>query len=468
MCSSLVKDADLDRIYYLANPFSIFPTESGYIFYTPVSNKVVELNKDGIASLLLFKDGISIRNVIGKLNVGRQSVTKLCLFLQKQHDNGLLFFDKKMSTRVTFDVKNQVFKPQKVYIHLTNICNQDCIYCYNKEHRVHKSNDLTTAEIKKIIEEVKNLGGTEISFTGGEPLLRKDLEEILRFTFECGLKSYVITNGSVNDDKTVDTVARYVNFINVSLDSAREYEHDTVRGEGTWRKSVTFIEKLVARGRNDVFARAVVTKHNIDNILEYPAFVKSLGCALAPISVYLPNSIDEIEKYDLLPDMDRYWDVIQTYDELLTSEFEKTNFLDEYFENNTNCGMGNGIISIDSNGDVYPCQSLHFDKFKAGNIKDSSLTEVGNNSPQLKMIRDWRIIDVTDCAICSYAKVCGGGCRAIAYNLTRDVNGFNELFCSYYKKLTEFWLKRVVESGRRGCGHDPQYMKQYTNKELIS
>ncbi len=454
MYSSEPQDKSLDQIFYLASPYAVFPSENGYILYSPVSNKVVELNSHGVALLLQFEDGCSLRDALAKLKVEGESREDLFKFLCKQVDNGLLFADRGSATRVTLDERSAEFRPQKVYIHLTHHCNLECVYCYNREHRRNQCDDLTTEEIKRLIGEVKELGGTEISFTGGEPLLRKDREEIFRFARDCGLKTYVITNGTVNDDKTVDMVARYVNFINVSLDSAREHEHEIVRGKGTWGESVRFIKKLVARGREDTFARAVVTKHNIEHIAEYPGFVKSLGCSLAPISVYLPNSIEEIEEYDLLPDMDRYWEVIRSYDKLLTQEFGKTNFLDEYFENNANCGMGNGIISIDSNGDVYPCQSLHFDEFRAGNIKGRSLAEIGRESPQLKAIRGWRISDVSDCAICSYSKVCGGGCRAIAYNLTRDVNGFNGLFCSYYKKLTEFWLNRVVQYGGRYCGVD--------------
>ncbi len=454
MYSSGLQETPLDQIFYLASPYAIFPSSDGYILYSPVSNKVVELNGHGVALLLQFEGGCSLRDALAKLKVEGERREDLAGFLRKQMANGLLFTDRESATRIALDERSAESRPQKVYIHLTHNCNLECVYCYNREHRGYQRHDLTTEEIKGVIREVKELGGTEISFTGGEPLLRKDREEIFRFAHDRGLKTYVITNGTVNDDKTVDMVARYVNFINVSLDSAREHEHEMIRGEGTWKECVTFIRKLVERGRSDTFARAVVTKHNIDNIGEYPGFVKSLGCSLAPISVYLPNSVEEIEKYDLLPDMGRYWEVIREYDRLLTQEFGKTNFLDEYFENNANCGMGNGIISIDSNGDVYPCQSLHFKEFKAGNIRENSLAEIGRESPQLKAIRDWRITNVSDCAICSYSKVCGGGCRAIAYNLTRDVNGFNGLFCSYYKKLTEFWLNRVVQYGGRCCGND--------------
>lgn len=97
------------------------------------------------------------------------------------------------------------------------------------------------------------------------------------------------------------------------------------------------------------------------------------------------------------------------------------------------CGAGMGLLSLDPLGNVYPCQSLHRDKFKMGNLLTNSLNDI-LRSQVVKYIKEHLNIDyIPTCKDCNVKYICGGGCRAATFNTEADPAKYPRILCKYYK-----------------------------------
>ena len=113
-----------------------------------------------------------------------------------------------------------------MYISLTNSCNLNCIYCFNKEKRLKKirKNELyiDTLYVKKALVEFKELGGKNIVFTGGEPSLHKKLLEYAEIAYEIGLNPKMITNVINLKNIDMNKLFTYIKSVEFSIDSSNE------------------------------------------------------------------------------------------------------------------------------------------------------------------------------------------------------------------------------------------------------
>ena len=112
----------------------------------------------------------------------------------------------------------------------------------------------------------------------------------------------------------------------------------------------------------------------------------------------------------------------------------------------TQCGAGNGIISIDANGDVYPCQTLHRPEFRCGNAFKSGLRTVLQESEVFQQSRNAVVDLIPECNVCPVRYVCAGGCRSEAYLEAKDFLGRNREMCPTYfaTALDRLWNSAAV------------------------
>lgn len=134
---------------------------------------------------------------------------------------------------ISSDITNYPFS--EMYISLSDHCNLNCIYCFNKEQRkAHLSSEnyeaLSFGEICNAILQFKALGGNRVVLTGGEPTLNEDFEKICKFIHEQGLESSFITNGLTLLHKKLDEILPYITSIGLSLDSVFDDELNTLWG----------------------------------------------------------------------------------------------------------------------------------------------------------------------------------------------------------------------------------------------
>ena len=162
-----------------------------------------------------------------------------------------------------FNIVQQKFKNFKMPIlcgiAITHRCNQKCLYCqvWNAKRR-----ELKTKEVFSIINELSTLGTHRFCLTGGEPLLRDDIGQVINFAHSKKMVVEVSSNGSLVKEKI--SQLKKVHVLCLSLDGP-EHIHDSIRGSGSFRKVIE-AAKLLKKKNIPVYFRAVISKLNLEYI----------------------------------------------------------------------------------------------------------------------------------------------------------------------------------------------------------
>jgi MoaA/NifB/PqqE/SkfB family radical SAM enzyme len=172
------------------------------------------------------------------------------------------------------------FRPLYVKIKLLYGCNLRCQMC--NHWREARPRQLTTARLKEVLEELAALGCRKVHFTGGEPTLRQDLEELIAHASEAGLRVTLTTNGTlVTRERARRIVEAGLRGVNVSIDSPVAAVHDEIRGvPGAFAESTEGLKNLrkeSRRGKLSLALNTVVTRLNWHTLAELPKLALKVG-----------------------------------------------------------------------------------------------------------------------------------------------------------------------------------------------
>lgn len=158
-------------------------------------------------------------------------------------------------------------------IEITTRCNLKCINCFAHDTG-EKHSDISYEDAVKILEEGRELGFTELSITGGEPLLWKDLIKLLSYGKSIGYTYFFInTNGHLFNDEICKELSKFGDNLELSCTiNGWEDEHDTVRGKGSFLKATAGIEVGLKHGLN-IYVYSVVNKRNLNDIPKFTQFI---------------------------------------------------------------------------------------------------------------------------------------------------------------------------------------------------
>ncbi len=259
--------------------------------------------------------------------------------------------------------------PFLVMLNITNRCNLKCTYCFSKFYERGKE-ELNIKQIFSLINELASMGAQRIAISGGEPLLRDDLSQIIKFIkgkgIECGLNTNgILVPTKINEIKLVDSIC-------ISLDGPEKI-HDHYRGEGSFRKAMEAVE-VIKKHRIPLHINTVLTKNNynyIDFILELAREKKAL-IQISPLYNQFYG-----EKNENFPELLSVMEYRQTINKILDYKdkgypifYSKKNYFNilnwpDYNHDrimnafpdfkHIKCWAGKYMCSIEANGDVYPC-----------------------------------------------------------------------------------------------------------------
>jgi AdoMet-dependent heme synthase len=357
--------------------------------------------------------------------------------------------------------------PVVVYLHMTNKCNLKCPYCYNKTDRETKIKlerlglvdpILSTQEYKDLIARVIESGAQQLVFTGGEALMRPDMMDLVEFARRKSptIKLEMLTNATKINDEIASQMCQWLDVVTISLDGHEKHIHEFYRGKHTFEPTIRGIQCLVKRrlelraSKPFICLVPVLTEKNIIHLKEIFEFsLEGLGADnLAPILFQAGDhqqvSINQIPVMDVYQ---RESSRLASYLAALTGRESNGQPVKEPTARN-HCGAGYGEISIDPSGFVYPCQSLHYPEFVSGNVRETDIQEIYNSSPVLQRQRGKTVETLAVCSHCDLRYLCNGGCRATAYNIYRDMNAHNELYCNYLEQMAvgKLWGNSQISS----------------------
>jgi AdoMet-dependent heme synthase len=352
------------------------------------------------------------------------------------------------------------FIPLVVSWNLTRKCNLKCSHCYINASPNELDGELNPEESKRLIDQIAEVSRPLLILSGGEPLLRKDVYELIRYGTQKGLRMGLGSNGGLIDAKAAhDLKEAGIKTVSISLDSHIPEQHDEFRGvTGAWEKAVAAIKSLRENGVL-VQVNTTLTQQNYGQIDDIMTLAEDVGVENFHLFFLVPTGRGA-KMADISPTM---------YEDMITKTFAKTH--KHRLNVRPSCapqfmriasGMGldmkqwiRGCIAgmyycrVYPNGDVTPCPYL---PVKLGNVRETSFKNIWQNSSIFKALRDPGCLK-GKCGVCEFKTVCGG-CRARAYGLSGD-------FIDYCGDLHEpAELKGDYLTEDPWCVHQPKAKKQ--------
>jgi radical SAM protein with 4Fe4S-binding SPASM domain len=333
------------------------------------------------------------------------------------------------------------------YYAITDGCNLRCPYCYASSEKCLPG-ELDTAESLDLVTQIAEMGGRTLVFTGGEPMLRKDLFQIVEHANASGLESAIITNATmIRSAKTAERFAELFDRVTVSMDGGTAETHDRTRGKGAFAKTHKALRLLNDAGVAPAIYH-IVTSDNIDELEDFAVFLDGIQTG----GVRLMNHNDLGRGVDDAYDFG-WQDHLRVQELVWTSPVAGQLKPDgpkpvSPCSVKGNCGMGGNEIYINSLGDVYPCKLITGKAEHAGNIRQKPLREIFA-SPVLGAMRRSTVYGGEfheDCAKCYIKSNCGGGCRASHMSESGDPRRNSRHLCRILRHgvTTQLWQEAGV------------------------
>jgi putative heme d1 biosynthesis radical SAM protein NirJ2 len=302
----------------------------------------------------------------------------------------------------------------------TKVCNLKCEHCY-RDAGGRDPQELNTAEGIALIDEIALAGFKILILSGGEPLMREDIFELVEHSVARGLRPVMGTNGTLfTRDLVCKMKAAGVARAGISLDSNDKSVHDAFRKmDGAWDSAVNGM-KLCREEGLSFQVHTTVTKRNMGEITSMTDFVAGLGAAAHHIFFLVPTgrgkdisgvflNAKDI-KAVLKAVLNKQKDTPIELKPVCAPQFmpmAKSMGLSLRFSRG--CLAGTGYCCILPNGDVHPCPYL---PMKAGNVRQKPFSGIWKESDIFTRLRTLSYSG--SCGVCGSKELCGG-CRARAY-----------------------------------------------------
>jgi len=345
--------------------------------------------------------------------------------------------------------------PMLVIWEVTQACDLACVHCRASAQSERHPAELSTEQGYRLLDQIRSFGEPLMVFTGGDPLKRPDLFDLIRYSVKIGLRTNVTP--SATPLLTAEAIDRFkqsgVSRMAISVDGHDAASHDDFRGiPGTFDRAMFALSHAREIGLDTQF-QTTVTRRNREHLPEIAEIVKEMRSKMWSL-FFLIVTGRALENDDLRAE--EYEDVFNFMYELSkTAPFGvKTTEAMHYrryvaqrikaehgvTENESAKGVawrtagvsdGKGFVFVSHQGEIFPSGFL---PVTGGNVLRDSLTDVYRNSDLFKSLRDTTQRE-GKCGICEYQKICGGS-RSRAYALTGDFLA-EDPRCVYQPHLAE-------------------------------
>jgi pyrroloquinoline quinone biosynthesis protein E len=316
--------------------------------------------------------------------------------------------------------------PLALIAELTHRCPLHCVYCSNPLELGHRADELSTEVWSRVFREAAEAGVLQVDFTGGEPLARPDIVDLVRAARVTGLYVSLITSGLPLDEARLDELVEAgLDHIQLSFQGAAEESANEFSGTKAHAHKLKVLDWLKRR-RAALTLNFVIHRSNIDQIGEMLALGES-SCAgrieFANVQYY---GWAFANRENLLPtreQLDRSVELLKRAQERLRGKIQVEFVVPDYYAKYPKAcmgGWGQKLMLITPNGDALPCHAariipgLHFD-----NLKDRSLREIWEQSEAFEKFRGEEWMPEL-CKNCDRRTRDFGGCRCQAFLLTAD------------------------------------------------
>ncbi len=404
----------VDRFIQEIKPFVYVRERDRLLILVP--NQVYRLNQSGVSILQYLLKGGSIRQLLDTVGDSDERRLELHYFfcdLRAVVCGCLRETDRReaVSYYEFSGAPNEY--PVLSEIAVTYRCNLKCRFCYvgDRDYR-----EMNTNDVKKVIFKIFNEAQVpSVSFTGGEPLLRDDIAELIDYAAGIGMWTNLITNGTLLNEGLVESLkGSGLRSAQMSIEGSNAGVHDGLTGvPGSFDATVNGIRLLMQAGIS-VHTNTTVSRGNLLDLINIVGLVEELGLKRFSMNLLIPCgaankdrklwvSYDEIGGYVLEVKERAESRGIQFlwYSPVPICKFNPI----AYGFGNKSCAAITGLLSIDPVGNIIPCSSW---RMPVGNLLKKSFQSIWN-SPMLSYFKRADYAPAR-CHQCSYFDICKGAC----------------------------------------------------------
>ena len=317
--------------------------------------------------------------------------------------------------------------PRWLLAELTYACPLQCPYCSNPMDYAKHQSELDTEDWKRVLSQARKMGAVQLGFSGGEPLTRPDLVELVKHARELGYYSNLITSGyGLTEDKIIQLKEAGLDHIQVSIQASTQELNDHIAGTASFAHKKQ-VAHLVKKHGYPMVLCVVIHRENIHQMPDILAMAEELGADYLELANTQYYGWAHANRDLLLPTKAQFEQaeaIAQAFKEKVAGKMKIYYVVPDFYEDRPKAcmnGWGTTFLTVAPDGVALPCHSARqLPGLDCPNVKDFSVAEIWHESKAFNFFRgdDWM---QEPCRSCDEKHKDFGGCHCQAYLLTGDM-----------------------------------------------
>lgn len=376
-------------------------------------------------------------------------------------------------------MKATVGLPLWLLAELTYRCPLQCPYCSNPLDYALHNQELSTQEWFNVFDQARQMGAVQLGFSGGEPLVRQDLEELVAYAHQKGFYTNLITSGmGLNEARIAGLKQAGLQHIQISFQASDPVVNNALAGSKHAFQQKYDMSRLVKQYGYPMVLNFVIHRHNIDQIDQIIELCLELEADTVELAICQFYGWAYENRQGLLPTKEqlvRAERITNEYRQKIQEQNIKCKLIfvvpDYYEERPKACmdGWGKIFLTVSPDGTALPCHAARQLPIQFPNVKESQLSEIWYDSLSFNEFRgdDW-MPDM--CQSCSDKDQDYGGCRCQAFMMTGDAKNADPV-CGkspdHYKILNARIESETPIPFDQLVFRNPKNSRQLSQKQLI-
>jgi radical SAM protein with 4Fe4S-binding SPASM domain len=341
-----------------------------------------------------------------------------------------------------------------IQIELSSRCNERCVHCYIPHE--NKVSDIDPALFYDVLDQCREMGVMDVTLSGGEPMVHKHFCDFLHRAKDYDFSIGVLSNLTLLNDEIISEMkANRLSSVQVSLYSMKPEVHDSITQlPGSFYKTRDAILRLIDNNI-PLQISCPTMKQNKDDYIDVLNWAHEHKCRTITDYIMMArydHTVGNLDNRLSLDEVDKVIHDIVHHDETYRWEILKPGFEEQERRDRSEdrvCGVGISYICMVANGNVYPCSG--WQDYVCGNVRETSLREIWDNSSKVKYLRGLRKKDFSKCHGCQDQVFCA---MCMVRNANEDPYGnplhINDHFCkvaALNRKAVMEWRNKMSQQG---------------------
>ncbi|MBK69176.1 MAG: pyrroloquinoline quinone biosynthesis protein PqqE [Legionellales bacterium] len=367
-------------------------------------------------------------------------------------------------------------QPLWLLAELTYRCPLQCPYCSNPVEMAKYKNELSTEDWIRVMQQSRKMGATQLGFSGGEPLVRKDLEILIKEARSLGYYTNLITSGvGMDESRIVAFKEAGLDHIQISFQASNEELNNYIGGTKSFQHKYE-MARLVKKYEYPMVLNIVLHRKNVSQIKDILDMTVDLNADYVELASTQYYGWSRVNIDQLLPTKEQLMhaeSIAREYQEKMKDKMKIIYVIPDYFENRPKkCmnGWGNIFLTIAPDGSALPCHAAgQLPGLQFPNVRDHNVDWIWNDSPDFNKFRGTSWMK-EPCSSCDEKHKDLGGCRCQAYMLTGDATNADPV-CDkspFHEKLHGDVERIAKLSGNKEFESKPLIFRNMKNSKEIS